>query len=91
MGTFALRPPLPAPLSHEQVPFVLDLSNGMGVLSPQTVAAIAAALTALLPAGDLLVDQHGHLLSPHAEAPTGAASSLWYQAGLLAGIERSSL
>jgi hypothetical protein len=91
MGSYTLRPPLPASLSHEGIPFILDLSSATGEPSAETLAAIAASLTLMLPEGDLYVDANGQL---HSRASAGASRSpvsLWYQAGLLSGIERSSL
>jgi hypothetical protein len=84
------RPPLPDLLSHDGVRFILDRSIDAGTLTPELVAAIAAALHHTLPEGDLFVDANGELHT-RSTAPGQHCMSLWYQAGLLAGIERSSL
>jgi hypothetical protein len=86
----APRPPLPAPLSHDGVAFILDQSVDSGTLTPEVVAAIAVALHHTLPGGDLFVDAAGQL-HIRGTAPAAHSMSLWYHAGLLAGIERSSL
>jgi hypothetical protein len=91
MGPYNLRPPLPAPLSHEGIPFVLDLSSAAAEPSAETLAAIAASLTLMLPEGDLYLDAHGQLHSQGSAATSSRPASLWFQAGLLSGIERSSL
>jgi hypothetical protein len=84
------RPPLPSPLSHEGITFVLDRSLAGELPSSEVIAAIAVALHEMLPTGDIVVDADGvvHIQGvPAQQHPV----SLWYQAGLLAGIERSSL
>jgi hypothetical protein len=91
MGSYRLRPPLPEPLTHEGIPFVLDVSNRGGEPSAETLAAIAASLTVMLPEGDLYVDAQGQLHSRTAAGAIRTSVSLWYQSGLLSGIERSSL
>lgn len=88
MGDPILRPPLPPPLSHDGIVFTLDTSTPGSALSEQTVAAIAASLHALLPGGDFTVDASGLIITRHIGA---LPVSLWHQAGLLEGIERSSL
>lgn len=92
MSTPALRPPLPAPLSHDGIAFALDTgAAGSGRLSDQILVAIASSLQAILPAGDLTVDQNGAVVSLESAASSTWSASLWYQSGLLAGIERSRL
>jgi hypothetical protein len=91
MTACTLRPPLPAPLTHDGIRFVLDRVSAQGTLSPQTLVAIAASLTLLLPDGDFHVDAQGQIQTRTAAGSHGQPVSLWYQAGLLAGIERSSL
>jgi hypothetical protein len=89
MSAPLLRPPLPPPLSHAGITFVFDAPNTAATLAPETVAAIATALSAILPAGDLVLDPLGNLSAVGTHATSSAAASLWYQAGLLVGIERS--
>jgi hypothetical protein len=91
MSIPSLRPPLPPPLSHEGIRFVFDRASASDSLTPETIAAIATALNAVLPAGDLSVDAHGNLRVLGATGGADSRPSLWFQAGLLAGIERSSL
>lgn len=90
MTTPTLRPPLPAPLSHEGIAFVFDRTINSGTLSAEIISAIAAALHETLPPGDIFVDANG-AVHIRGTAPHAHTVSLWYQAGLLAGIERSSL
>jgi hypothetical protein len=90
-----LYPPLPPPLSHTGIVFIFDKS---GVSSKQgepdsdeILALIAVGLTDLLPEGDLAVNHNGELVPLGPNGPSNTSSSsptLWYQAGLLAGIER---
>lgn len=92
----SLHPPLPPTLSHSGITFIFDTSlaasRPQGDLEPdKLLALIAASLTTLLPEGDLVVNQNGELVSLIAGGSSDAirlAPSLWYQAGLLAGIER---
>jgi hypothetical protein len=79
-----LRPPLPAPLSHDGITFVVGDSNVSGV-SEEALMEIASALTAALPAGDFEVSPGGRLV--YAE-PEG--SSQWRVAGRIESIQRGS-
>ena len=90
MATPNLRPPLPESLSHEGIAFVLDCGGSGGAPSPEVISAIAAALQEILPSGDLVVDGNG-VVHIKGVAPHTQNISLWHYAGLLAGIERSSL
>lgn len=91
MNSPSLRPPLLPPLSHVGISFVFDRQAAPDSLAPETVAAIATALNAFLPEGDLSVDAHGNVRVLSATGGASSRPSLWYQAGLLAGVERSSL
>jgi hypothetical protein len=92
MSSIALRPPLPSPLSHVDIPFVIDLGAvGAERLSDHLVVAIASCLQALLPEGDLSTDATGALVQHRTHTPYRDVPTLWHQAGLLEGIERSSL
>lgn len=91
MSIPSLRTPLPPPLSHEGIRFVFDRASASDSLTPETIAAVATALNAVLPAGDLSVDARGNLRVLGATGGAEPRPSLWFQAGLLAGIERSSL
>jgi len=93
MSTIALRPPLPSPLSHDGVTFVLDDTTlSAAGLANHVLVAIASALQAVLPAGDLTVDVNGVIIQGSTLTPPPyQALSLWYQAGLLDGVARSSL
>ena len=88
MSVPILRPPLPPPLSHDGILFTLDLGSLNAALSEETLVAIASSLQTLLPPGDFTVDAAGALLFRTTNTP---AVSLWRQAGLLEGIDRSSL
>lgn len=79
-----LRPPLPPPLSHDGITFVVGDSYSSGV-SEETLAEIACALTATLPPGDFEVSSGGLLV--YAE-PEG--SSQWRVAGRIESIQRGS-
>ncbi len=86
-----MLPPLPPPLSHHEIAFILDL-NSYNDITQNTLAAIAAGLQTILPPGDLKVDHSGTVISDSTrqETPlTKAPLSLWHQSGLLAGINRS--
>lgn len=92
MSSIALRPPLPSPLSHDGIPFILDLEGARTErLSDQLIVAIASCLQELLPEGDLTTDADGALVQLHTNAPYRHVPTLWHQVGLLEGIERSSL
>lgn len=80
----ALRPPLPPPLSHEGIRFVMGTSQS-GDLAQETLALIAATLHRALPQGDFTVDGSGNLTFTSNESP-----SLWRAAGRLDAIERST-
>ena len=91
MNTPSLRPPLPPSLSHTGIRFLFDRQAHPHSLTPETIAAIATALSAMLPAGDLLVDTDGIMRVMGTPRDADTRPSLWYQVGLVAGIERSSL
>lgn len=68
----------------------MDPSISPSSISAEVVAAIAFALDQTLPLGDLFVAADGTLHTRNT-SPQSPTSSLWYQAGLLAGVDRSSL
>lgn len=82
MSRVELRPPLPTPLSHEGIRFVMPALAAAKLSEPE-VAAIASALTALLPPGDFAVSPSGELVFS-----SSLTESFWHRAGLLEGIER---
>lgn len=88
MALIELKPPLPPPLSHEGIQFIAPI--GVSELSPQLLAAIGTALQSLLPAGDFETAPDGRLSFSH-NSHKAEPLSLWRQAGLLEGIERSTL
>ncbi len=84
MSAVELRPPLPPPLSHDGITFVMP--KILSASPPEAViSAIAAALASMLPPGDFAASADGRLVF-HASG----AESLWYQAGLLQAMERAS-
>jgi hypothetical protein len=90
-----LHPPLPPPLSHTGIAFIFDTnpacSKGEELEPDKVLALIAASLSTLLPEGDLVVNHNREVVSLRAGGSSDTSSlapSLWYQAGLLAGIER---
>ena len=91
------RPPLPPPLSHEGIRFFTDIVDAdlkakQTRMSDDIIAAIAASLQTLLPAGDLSVNNIGEVVhQPSRTDYPSRESSLWYQAGLIAGIERNPI
>lgn len=92
MSIPALRPPLPPPLSHDGITFTLDTGLACASrVSHHTLVAIAAGLQAILPPGDLTVDHNGVVVPLSGAVGPTSAPSLWYQSGLLAGIERGCL
>jgi hypothetical protein len=92
MSESKLRPPLPPPLTHDGIRFILGHSSSSGSeLSPEILAAIGAALELVLPAGDLTVDSSGAIVQAQNHFNSQGIPSLWRQAGLLAGIDRSPL
>lgn len=82
MDSSLLRPPLPEGLSHTDIRFI---SPASGALSESTLVAIATALNQLLPRGDFSVSADGVVTAVSEAVPP----SLWLQAGLVEGIERS--
>ncbi|MFN4895245.1 MAG: hypothetical protein ACK5GN_06085 [Pseudomonadota bacterium] len=92
MRTVTLLPPLPPPLSHSGIPFVLDVSHAStSQPSDETIVAIAASLQSLLPEGDLTVDSQGTIIQARSSLRATDIRTLWHQVGLIEGIERSSL
>jgi hypothetical protein len=92
MNDSLLRPPLPPPLTHDGIRFILDpASSSNSELSPEIVAAIGASLELTLPSGDLTVDSSGAIVQVLGRFNSQDIPSLWRQAGLLAGINRSPL
>ena len=92
MSESKLRPPLPPPLTHDGIRFILGHSSSSGSeLSPEILAAIGAALELMLPTGDLTIDSSGAIVQTHSHLNSQGIPSLWRQAGLLAGIDRSPL
>jgi hypothetical protein len=93
MKTIALRPPLPVSLSHDGIQFVLDesiASTATGGISGRVLAAIASSLQTILPPeGDLFVDANGSISGTLKSNQPTQTLSLWYQVGLLEGVERS--
>ncbi len=93
MKTIALRPPLPAPLSHNGIQFFLDeraCGNTTNPLSERVIAAIASCLQTVLPPDkDLFVDTNGSISAAPASSRVSQSLSLWYYAGLLDGVERN--
>lgn len=79
----SIRPPLPPPLSHEGVSFVLGKESPR--LSDGVVSAIALALSHVLPPGDFMATPQGGLALVHTDA-----LSPWTMAGRLESIDRSS-
>lgn len=82
MDSSLLRPPLPEGLTHRDIRFVSPCS---GALSESVLVAIATALHELLPPGDFSVTAEGDTRA----SSEAARPSLWFNAGLLEGIERS--
>lgn len=95
MSSAIIRPPLPPPLSHEGIRFVLDRNvagcSSDRALPEEIIAIIAASLHELLPPGDLVVNERGQVAPSKPNNITQRPVSLWHQAGLLAGIDRSPL
>jgi hypothetical protein len=90
MSESKLRPPLPPPLTHDGIRFILaSPRSSTSDLSPEIVAAIGAALELILPKGDLAVDSSGTIVQIQSRFNAGEIPSLWRQAGLLTGIDRS--
>jgi hypothetical protein len=86
------RPPLPSPLEHDQIKFIFDPSLASATPSGELIAAIALGLSMVLPPeGDLRVDASGAVHVVSNQNRTSQPPSLWYQAGLLVGIERNQL
>jgi hypothetical protein len=83
-----LRPPLPPPLSHEEIFFVAapPAAEVPALLSPDVVAAIGAALTALLPPGDITVGSNGYASGIARRVP-----STWETKALHESIEQRLL
>jgi len=79
-----LRPPLPPPLSHDGIEFVLGRSTS-GHLPPEILVQIASAISAALPPGDFEVAPSGHLVFSQ-DGP----SSRWFTAARLESIDRSA-
>jgi hypothetical protein len=77
----SLTPPLLPPASHDGIPFIV--APPRETLSPETVAAIAFALNALLPPGDLRVTAQGEI------GATAAAPTAWESIARLEAISRS--
>ena len=80
-----LRPPLPPPLSHDNIPFIPPLKRGT-TASAAEVTAIAAALSALLPPGDFVVRPDGKALFSPVPTP-----STWTSTARLEGLQRELL
>lgn len=92
MSPLSLRPPLLPPLSHDNIPFILDTKVTKELHVPDHIlVAIASGLEAILPPGDLRVDQNGVIVAVNSDTSTSSTTSMWYQVGLLEGIERSVL
>jgi hypothetical protein len=87
MSEIELRPPLPAHLANDGVPFVSGIS---AKVRGEVLAAIGAALNALLPKGDLTVLPDGQIRLASSETERGS-QSLWRHAGRLESIERSRI
>jgi hypothetical protein len=92
MNKRPLRPPLPESLTHDGIEFIFDrssLTGNGGELDQDILALIAAGLQAILPEGDLIIDQGGQIARiTNPDQPIQTAS-LWYQIGLIEGIDRS--
>lgn len=82
MATVELRPPLPPGLPHQEVPFIVPIIAGC--ISPETLAAIAAALGEVLPPGDFCARGDGSLYFEQ-------LSSAWMQCGRDEALDRSPL
>lgn len=98
MSSSPLRPPLPPPRTHEGITFLSPGAHPPAVVVPSaqrlpdaTVAAIAAALTELLGAGDFTVDTNGVLIFSECLATTQAELSAWSATARLEAIERATL
>jgi hypothetical protein len=94
MNSINLRPPLPPPLTHDNIRFVIhDSSASNKPIDAEIVAVIGAALQSVLPSGDLAVASDGSIIqafnSQEEIQNSSRNASLWYQAGLIAGIDRS--
>ena len=79
-----LRPPLPTPLSHDGIRFVIGATRA-GEVSQEILSRIASTISAALPPGDFTVDSAGNLTFSSSEQ-----SSLWRSSGRLEAIERST-
>ena len=63
MSEFQLRAPLPPPLTHDGIRFILGpAGRSNSEISPEIVAAIGASLELTLPSGDLTVDSSGAIV-----------------------------
>jgi hypothetical protein len=92
MSEFQLRVPLPPPLTHDGIRFILaPTASSNSELHAEIVAAIGAALEMTLPTGDLTVDSSGAIVQIQSRFNSQDIPSLWRQAALLAGIDRSPL
>lgn len=89
MSAPILRPPLPPPLTHEGIRFVLDQSVASEPLPNEILIAIATSLQSLLPVGDLRSNERGELCA--VQGASEPVPSLWYQSGLLIGVDRNPL
>lgn len=85
-----LRPPLPPPLSHAGIAFIVPVANGETPLPSPMIAAIASALHAVLPPGDCVTLPNGQLVFSSGST-NSQHQSVWHTAGLLEAIERSVL
>jgi hypothetical protein len=99
MSSSPLRPPLPPPRSHDGITFLPHPSlTGESKAEPAarrlpdtTVAAIAAALSELIGAGDFTVSTDGVLVFTEPLTTEAARGSAWSIAARLEAIERATL
>ena len=83
MTSIKLRPPLPPPLSHDEIPFVSAAAKDPSTISNATIAAIAAAINELLPQGDLIASADGTLRISETQG-----HSAWLTAARFESVER---
>lgn len=80
----ALRPPLPPPLSHDEIQFVFGQASP-GPIPPEILTTIAHAISSALPGGDFDVTDEGIFLFANPEN-----TPLWVAMGRSESIDRST-
>ena len=81
MPSVELRPPLPEMLPHREVQFIAPCRSAF---TPASLAAIALALTEMLPAGDFSALPDGTLVFAPIRSP-------WDQAAREEALERTAV